>query len=166
MSTLRKRVSYSTGGCSGWCCFVSLEVRHLTAQGEEGAFEFEEGAFAVEAAGVADEGAIGADDAMAGDEDGDGVAAVGESDGADGVDIAQGAGDVGVGAGGAEGDGAELGPDALLEGRAEWAEGDAGEVEGVALKVAVEAEGDVVEEGEECGWCFGRAARGERFGRV
>jgi len=85
----------------------------------DGGFVVEQATLEGEAAGVADELARGADHAVTGDDDGERVLAIGGTNGAGGGRLADGGGKLGVAEGLAEGDSAQGGPDALLEGCAD-----------------------------------------------
>src|SRR5437867_11917213 len=76
----------------------------------------EQGALALQAPAVAAQRAVAADDAVAGDDDRNRVGGAGPGHGAGGGRLADGAGDLLVSAGSAVGDGAQLLPDAPLEG--------------------------------------------------
>ena len=90
--------------------------------------------FAPEAAAVAYEVAFGAYDAVAGNDDDDIIFSVGGCRGADGLGVAEAAGELEIAERFTEGDGGELGPNALLEGGAFLADG---EVEDAALALTI-----------------------------
>jgi len=90
--------------------------------------------FAPEAAAVAYEVAFGAYDAVAGNDDDDIIFSVGGCRGADGLGVAEAAGELEIAERFTEGDGGELGPNALLEGGAFLADG---EVEDAALALKI-----------------------------